>query len=1225
MSLSTLGTLLGSVPQFGRLRRALSQPPHHVRVQVIGEAVPFVLAALARPSPAKAEALFGNGGPTGPMLVVTPRPEEARRLYEQLLIWSDSGKAPESNVLHFPESEALPFERLASDAETAQQRLRTLAALVANKDRPAVVVASASAISQKTLVRAAYESSTHTLSRGQQVELDDLLAQWRRMGYRFEPVVDVPGVVARRGGILDIFPIGAEHPVRIELWGPEVDSVRTFDPLTQRSIAMVDAVEVMPAQETLPALAERGAVDRLLATIDLSNCSQAVRERLTEESHRLLDGYDIEDVNFYAGLFNTGSLLDYLPDEAVVVRAGPDEIGRAAWEADEHAHELRTVKEQRGELPRGFPSSHLLWRDVEPQFDRFVGKLDVLAWGATDLTPHEVLELPFSAPPRYLGNLGRFCEDVEAMSRGGQRVVAVTSLPKRLGEVLAERGVRAVMPDGLETAPEPGVVTVLPSTGAGLAEGFTLTADSGRLVVFSDAEVFGVAKRRRVAKRHMAARESPLGELQPGDYVVHVEHGVARFLGTGRASADEGGGEYLILEYAAGDKLYVPMEQLDRISPYIAPMDRAPALSRLGTQEWRKTKERVAKATREMAAELLSLYAARQAIQRPTYGPDVPWQVQLEDSFPYEETTDQVRTMGEVKADMGGEKPMDRLVCGDVGFGKTEIALRAAFKAVLDGKQVAVLVPTTVLAQQHYVTFSQRLNAFPVRVDVLSRFRSDHEQNEIVTKLALGEIDICIGTHRLIQKDVRFKDLGLVIIDEEHRFGVSHKERLKQMRREVDVLTLTATPIPRTLHMSLAGIRDMSTIETPPEDRLPIKTYVSEFSDALIREAVLRELDRQGQVYFLHNRVHSIGYMADYIRRIVPEAEVGVAHGQMPEGQLEQAMLAFAEGKMEVLVCTTIIESGLDIPNVNTLIVDRADTFGLAQLYQLRGRVGRSARRAYTYLLVPQSRSITETAEKRLKTMLAATELGAGFRIAMKDLEIRGAGNILGAQQSGHIYAVGFELYTRLLSQAAEELRARQAAGLPLDGVGEGDTAEAEGIVQQVGEAAAEELEAVLTRIEAKGAQPPAIDLGIPTSIPEEYVADLPMRVGLYQRLVKLEKAQDIEAMETELRDRFGPPPWPVKNLLYAVRLRILAQQADVERVTKEDGRIALRLRHDVGGARNVLQRLFGKRVEVGNTQLRMPLADGGEGWEKALADVLGQLAEFRERFAAEASIGIRA
>ena len=461
---------------------------------------------------------------------------------------------------------------------------------------------------------------------------------------------------------------------------------------------------------------------------------------------------------------------------------------------------------------------------------------------------------------------------------------------------------------------------------------------------------------------------------------------------------EEEGLEYLILHYSQGDKLYVPMDHLDRVTPYIAPADQLPSLTRLGTQEWRRAKERVARSTRAMAAELLALYAARELVEGNRHQADAPWQAELEESFPYEETPDQLQTMAEVKADMESAKPMDRLVCGDVGYGKTEIALRAAFKAVMNGKQVAVLVPTTVLAQQHYVTFSQRLSAYPVKIEVLSRFRTDGEQRQIVEGVAAGRIDVCIGTHRLIQRDVHFKDLGLVIIDEEQRFGVAHKERLKQMRREVDVLTLTATPIPRTLHMSLAGVRDMSTIDTPPEERMPIKTYVSEFSDELIREAILRELDRQGQVYFLHNRVYNIDYMAEYVRSMVPEATIGIAHGQMAESQLERTMLDFAAGKMDVLMCTTIIESGLDIPNVNTLIVNRAHTFGLAQLYQLRGRVGRSSRRAYAYLLIPKARSLTETAEKRLKTMLAATELGAGFHIAMKDLEIRGAGNILGGR-----------------------------------------------------------------------------------------------------------------------------------------------------------------------------------------------------------------------------------
>ncbi|MBM3944021.1 MAG: transcription-repair coupling factor, partial [SAR202 cluster bacterium] len=1173
-----------------------------------------------------------------PLLIVAPRSDDARKLHEQILVWSD----PSQRILHFPESEALPFERLVSDDETAQQRIRVLAELVAlgserhplplranqsaRRSSPAkeeeetnlVVVASASAIAQKTLSRSSFDVGMRVLSRGDQVDMDDLLHLWRRLGYRFEHIVDAPGTASRRGGILDIFPVGAEYPVRMELWGSEIDSIRTFDLDTQRSLELLDSVEIIPAHETLPALADQAALEQRIAGIGLANCTDETRDRLTEEFNQLLDGHEVEEANFYAGLFNTGTLLDYFPAESTVVLVRPEDITHATWETDEHAHELRAIKEQRGELPEDFPSSHLLWREVEPQFDRFLGRLEVLKWGATDLTHQDVLEMPFSSPSRFLGDLGRFCEEVREMSGAGHRVVAVSALPRRLGEVMAERKIAASLPESLDAPPAKSDITVLPSTGAGLSDGFVLSSGASRLVVFSDAEIFGVAKRRRSSKRKVASFESRVAELQPGEYVVHVEHGVAKFLGTGKSSGDtsDDGPEFLILEYAAGDKLYVPMEQIDRIMSYVAPMERSPSLSRLGSPEWKKTKEKVAKATREMAAELLALYAARHAVERPPYKPDSQWEAQLEDSFPYEETPDQLRTVGEVKEDMTDTKPMDRLVCGDVGYGKTEIALRAAFKVVMDGRQVAVLVPTTVLAQQHYVTFTQRLAAFPVRIEVLSRFRTDHEQDDIVERLARGEVDICIGTHRLIQKDVRFKNLGLVVVDEEQRFGVVHKERLKQMRREVDVLTLTATPIPRTLHMSMAGIRDMSTIETPPEERLPIKTYISEFSDALIREAILREIDRQGQVYFLHNRVQSIGYIADYIRRIAPEAEVGVAHGQMAEGQLEQAMLDFANGEMDVLVCTTIIESGLDIPNVNTLIIDRADTFGLSQLYQLRGRVGRGSKRAYAYLLVPPTRSVSETAEKRLRTMLAATELGAGFRIAMKDLEIRGAGNLLGPQQSGHIYAVGFEMYTRMLQEAAEELRARQAAGLPItaNGAEPGDRPDAIGM----GEAAVQEVEALLSGIEKPEEQAVVIDVGLPASVPPDYVADLPTRLGLYQRLMKMESEDEAVAMETELLDRFGPLPWPVRNLLYGVRLRVLAQRANVLRVTKEDNRIVLRLRHEVGGARNVLQRLFRNRVEVGNTQLRIPLPDGAEGWEKTLVDVLKEFAEFQGKLLAE-------
>ena len=677
----------------------------------------------------------------------------------------------------------------------------------------------------------------------------------------------------------------------------------------------------------------------------------------------------------------------------------------------------------------------------------------------------------------------------------------------------------------------------------------------------------------------------------------------------------------------------MPLEHLDRVAPYIAPMDRPPSLTRLGTQEWRRAKARAERSTREMASELLALYAARELAEGHSFVPDAQWQSELEESFPFEETPDQQRAIEEVKSDMESSKPMDRLVCGDVGYGKTEIALRAAFKAVMDGKQVAVLVPTTVLAQQHYATFSQRLSAFPTRVEVLSRFRTQQEQRSVVERLADGKVDICIGTHRLIQRDVRFKELGLVIVDEEQRFGVAHKERLKRMRQEVDVLTLTATPIPRSLHMALAGVRDMSTMETPPEERLPIKTYVSEMSDALIREAILREIDRQGQVYFLHNRVYNIDYMARHIGRLVPEARVGVGHGQMHEGELEDVMLDFAEGNLDVLVCTTIIESGLDIPNVNTLIINRADTLGLSQLYQLRGRVGRSARRAYCYLLVPPSGSMTEPAEKRLRAMLDATELGAGFRIAMKDLEIRGAGNILGAEQSGNIHAVGFDLYTRLLSNAVEEMRAR-GEGVVSDqsSVHSGQGA-MNGTVNPIdGSAAPADNEPV----------EPTLDIGLPASIPEEYIEDLPARLRMYQRIVTLGTARDeassdsqvvkegedtvkarVREIEDELRDRFGPLPWQVVNLLYVTRLRIYAKDAGIESVTRERNRVVLRYGGEISGARRAMQRALGRHAEVGNTQVRLPMDALGADWESALEAALRALAEFTRRTVA-AQVGLQ-
>ncbi|MCH7838586.1 MAG: transcription-repair coupling factor, partial [Chloroflexi bacterium] len=633
--------------------------------------------------------------------------------------------------------------------------------------------------------------------------------------------------------------------------------------------------------------------------------------------------------------------------------------------------------------------------------------------------------------------------------------------------------------------------------------------------------------------------------------------------------------EYLELHYAAGDRLYLPADQVDRVSRYAGPGEHEPRLTRLGSQEWSRAKDRVRRAVAELAQELLELYATRQVAEGRALPPDTAWQQELEASFPYVETADQLAAIQAVKEDMERPRPMDRLVCGDVGYGKTEVALRAAFKAVMNGTQVAVLVPTTVLAQQHLTTFRERLAGFPVRIEMLSRFRSDREQRAVVEALGEGTVDIVIGTHRLLQQDIEFKDLGLVIIDEEQRFGVTHKERLKQMRREVDVLTLSATPIPRTLHMSLSGIRDMSTMETPPEQRLAIKTYVSEMDDRLVRDAILRELERGGQVYFVHNRVHDIDRVASRLRDLVPEAEIAVGHGQLPEEALERVMLDFVDGRSDVLVCTTIIESGLDIPNVNTIIIDKADKLGLSQLYQLRGRVGRGAVRAYAYLLFDRHRSLSEPAQKRLEAIFEATELGAGFQIALRDLEIRGAGNLLGAEQSGHIGAVGFDLYVRLLADAVEGLKAAR----------EGRPA-APTTAQQ----------ATIS-----------IDLPLTAHLPASYVGDLNLRLALYQRMAAVGTVDEAESMAQEMRDRFGPPPPAAENLLFVVRARALAKAADVTAIQQQDGELVVR----TTGDRSPRERLRGLDVRglwTGPTQARLKLAVLADDWPEALLDVLGAL-----------------
>ncbi len=710
-----------------------------------------------------------------------------------------------------------------------------------------------------------------------------------------------------------------------------------------------------------------------------------------------------------------------------------------------------------------------------------------------------------------------------------------------------------------------------------MGEGWNLHTESMSLHLLTDAELFGWKRpepRRRQQPRALPP-ESGFADLEMGDYVVHIEYGIGRFAGLRKRTLDNSEREYLLIEYAGSDILYVPIHQADRLSRYVGADDTAPQLNRLGTQDWTRTKEHTQRAVEEIARELLELYAAREHIQGHAFGPDTPWQHELEAAFPYVETEDQLRAISEVKGDMENHQPMDRLICGDVGYGKTEVALRAAFKAVMDGRQVAILVPTTVLAQQHFNTFSRRLLPFPVKVEMLSRFRSPNEQRQILFELAEGQVDVIIGTHRLLQPDVLLKNLGLLIIDEEQRFGVTHKERFKQLRTEVDVLTLTATPIPRTLYMSLTGIRDISMIQTPPEERLPIVTHVGAYNDKLVRQAILRELDRGGQVFFVHNRVQTIETIATKLRRLVPEAKIAVGHGQMDEHQLEDVMTSFARGDSDVLLSTSIIESGLDIPNANTLIVDRADWFGLAQLYQLRGRVGRATNQAYAYFFHPRSSRLTPEARARLETIGEQTELGSGMSIAMRDLEIRGAGDLLGTRQSGHIAAVGFHLYTQLLAQAVRHLR----------GLGE-----------------APHLPVATPTM--------TIDLPVPAYIPTGFVPDPALRIQLYRRLAELEDMVRIDDMQTELADRFGDLPPAVRGLLFQLRVKLRAQDANASAIGNENGQVSIRLPYLASTDRQALQMLLGHDVRVSRTAIWLPYEGVEEKvWQGNLLEVLHKLA----------------
>ncbi len=1155
MNVSGLLAWFDALPAYRALREDLraggSLPP----LGLLRTARPALVAALARDL-------------DHPILLVAGSVERARALHQSLRHWHPDP----ARVLRFPEPPTLFYERAPWTQEVISGRLAVLCGLAFPPPAQTggmVVVASARALMQPTLPRQQFRLGTRTLRVGQFLDLERTLRRWAGLGYGPVSVVEEPGQFSHRGGILDIFPSAAPGPVRIELFGNEIESIRRFDPATQRSEARLEGVAVTPAREPLPRYGPR-VVQELAPWFETDHPPEMMEE-LAAHREALTAGAPFPGLEFYSPYFYSrpASLVDYLPAGGSLAVDDLAELADAWAGFEEEAVNLRDGAEREKALPPGYPIPYLTWDDWQENLaDR---SLLPLGHGEGELQGD--LATHFRPGPRYGGQLRDVLNDVERALLAEERVVVVSRQAHRLAELWAEEHEHVPPVEDLREPPR----TNLTFVQGPLEEGWGLwgvgpAADLLSLRLLTDAEIFGwrMPEPRRPVRRRRPAPESLYADLTPGDAVVHMDYGVGIFRGLVTYVLEGEEREYLLVEYAGRDRLYVPVYQADRLTRYVGADDRFPTLDRLGSARWSQVKARTRRAVEKVARELLELYATREIAPGHAFGPDTAWQAELEAAFPYVETPDQAQAIVEVKADMERPRPMDRLVCGDVGYGKTEVALRAAFKTVMDGKQVAILVPTTVLAQQHYTTFRHRLAPFPVTVEMLSRFRTRAEQGRVLEGLLAGAVDIVIGTHRLLQKDVAFKDIGLVVIDEEQRFGVTHKERLKRMRMEVDVLTMTATPIPRTLYFSLSGVRDISVIETPPEERLPVSTYVGSYDPQVVRRAILRELERSGQVFYVHNRVQTIEAVRQRLERLLPEATVAVAHGQMRERDLERVMLRFVSGEVDVLLCTSIIESGLDIPNANTLIIEQAERFGLAQLYQLRGRVGRGARRAHAYFFYSPGR-LTTGGRQRLETIREASELGAGYSIAMRDLELRGAGEILGTRQSGHIAAVGFNLYTRLLARAVEELRARREGRPPPP----------------------EPLNNI------------RLDLPLPIGLPPDYVPDDSLRLRLYRRLANLGDLDQVQEMEAELADRFGPLPGLARNLMLQLRFKVLAREAGVRSILVEKEQLVLHADWLEGANRVRLQVRLRDLAHVGRRSVSLTME---RGWREQVQAVLEAL-----------------
>jgi len=1051
-----------------------------------------------------------------PLILVVPDNRAAEDLFPVLQAFHELVGGTESeSIFSLPTRDVLPFQNLSPHPEIQEERAVALWKIATGA--VSILVSPIASTALRLRAGEYYADLARAVRRGETIDIDPLLRHLNTVGYAATDVVEMPGEYAVRGGILDVYSPEADRPLRIEFFGDEVESIRKFDPATQRSSNPVEEALLLPLTETPVSEDLLGAIHARLSGKRITGAEGIVEQAVRSTGVTVFPGWE-----FYApvaGAHNT--VFDLMP-RSVVLADEPDNLRNEfdrVWTRIEEAHERSEV----GNLVR--PA------DLYLPPDEWWNRLATIAGADLEhleiARPDQMDTASFHSQPaqRFHSSVPALLDEVKKQLSDQNRVlIAVPNIGEveRLADLFSENSLsfrlgsrtRGGESYADETAYFAGEILTTTLAKAYVPDGVVLP--EAHLAIFGARDLFdeseAVISRPQRSKSKTSAFLSDFRDLQVGDYVVHVEHGIGQYQGLKEINQGDGNAEFMLLEYAEGARLYVPLTRLDLIQKYRSSEGAKPALNHLGTAAWAKTKARVRKAMQDMADELLKLYAERKAAKGQAFSADNQWMREFEDAFEYSETEDQDLAITDVKRDMESSQPMDRLLCGDVGYGKTEIAMRAAFKAVNDNKQVAVLAPTTVLAFQHFETFKQRFAAFPVSIEMISRFRSPKQQKEILQKVEAGKVDILIGTHRLLSKDVKFADLGLLVVDEEQRFGVRHKERLKQMRKEVDVLTMSATPIPRTLHMSLVGLRDMSVIETPPKDRIAIQTVVATWDPKLIQSALQQELDRGGQVYFVHNRVESIWEMAAKLQEFVPQARIIVGHGQMSEGELEKVMLKFMHHEADILVSTTIIENGLDIPLCNTIIINRADRFGLSELYQLRGRVGRSNRRAYAYLLVPADIELTPIARRRLAALKEFSDLGAGFKIAALDLELRGAGNLLGGEQSGHIEAVGFELYTQMLDRAVREMK---------------------------GEAAAEEAETQL-------------NLGLNIRIPGEYIREENQRLRIYKRVAGIESESQLNDVAAELEDRYGEPPPPVRNLLDYAALKLLAAHVGVTGIERK-------------------------------------------------------------------------